>query len=154
MKAACFSADATRGRGLGLRYSKPSRAKSLMQPEWEYFRPNSAATWALISTVERQKRPSSHVHNAASWACVYETDRPSSRRRQAHPSHLVGSSYTTHGSCRRPDTGKPKSLGRICRRRAAGSHLPDGQCRGLRADGARKPQARCGLLRKESWDGS
>ena len=34
-RLACFSADASFGKGRGLRYSKPSRARSLMQPECE-----------------------------------------------------------------------------------------------------------------------
>ena len=65
MKLAWFSTDETFGRGLGLRYSNPNRARSLMQPECEYSKPNSEAMQDLISTVERQKRPSSHAHNSS-----------------------------------------------------------------------------------------
>ena len=117
MKATCFSAEATRGSGLGSRYSKPSRARSVMQPECEYSRSNSATIWAWISTVDRQKRPSSHVHNAVYCAVSYGADRPSSRQRQALPSHLVGGAYTSHGWCHRPVS--PSSNRRIAFARRA-----------------------------------
>jgi len=146
MKAACFSSDATRGRGLALRYSKPSRDRSLMQPEWEQSRPNSAQIWARISAVERQKRASSHAHKAA--PASYGTGHPSSHQRQVSPIHFAGSFYTSRGWCHRPDTGNLKSLGSTCRRRAVASQLPDGQCRGLRADDVRKAQEQGVLMRE------
>ena len=141
MKAACICAEATRGRGFGLRYSKPSRARSLMQPECEYSRSNSAAIWTRISTVERQKHPSSQAPTQPSVPVSYGTDHPSSRRRQAHPSQLAGRSYPSPEWCRRPDRETSRSERSFPHRPTAGSRLRDAVVLALAAHASLKFKA-------------
>ena len=84
----------------------------------------------------------------------YGTDRLSSRRRQAHPSHLAGSSYTSPGWYRRPSREILRSEHSFPRRRAAGSHLPAGQRHDPHADASHTTEVHGGPQGKENLNGS